>query len=95
MSNSIGINAQDGCRFVYGWVQRDALTSDDKSDDKSDDESDDESDDGECGDLASKYNELASKYNELASKYNALAASPFIIISSENDNPSKRSKLFI
>lgn len=60
-------------------VQRDALTSDDESD---------ESDDGECGDLASKYNELASKYNELA-------RFPFIITGSENDISSKRCKLFI
>lgn len=63
---------------------------------------DDESDDGECGDLVSKYNELASKYNDLASKYNDLASKynefasfPFIITGSENDNSSKRCKLFI
>lgn len=45
---------------------------------------------------ADKYNELASKYNELASKYNALASlnGPVIITGSENDNSSKRCKLF-
>lgn len=42
-SNSIETNVQDGCRFVYGWTQRDALTSDDESDYESD-ESDDEED---------------------------------------------------
>lgn len=43
-SNSIETNTQDGCRFVYGWIQRDTFTSDDESDDESDesDESDDE-----------------------------------------------------
>ena len=80
MSNSIETNVSDGCRFVYGWTQRDVFTSDD--------ESDDESDDDKRGDLASKYNELASKYNELA-------RFPVIITGSENDNSSKRCKLFI
>lgn len=73
-SNSIETNARDGCRFVYGWIQRDTFTSDD--------ESDDESDDDKRGDLASKYNELASKYNELASKYNELSRFPVIITGS-------------
>ena len=41
-SNSIETNTQDGCRFVYGWIQRDTFTSDDEYDDESDDESDDE-----------------------------------------------------
>mgnify|MGYP003228753165 CR=1 FL=1 len=94
-SNSIETNVRDGCRFVDGWTQRDALTSDDESDDEPDDESDDESDDDKRGDLASKYNELASKYNELASKYNELARFPVIITGSENGNSSKRCKLFI
>lgn len=59
-------------------------------------EYEDESDDGECVDLYSKYNELASMYNELTSKYNALASlnGPVIITGSENDNSSKRCKLF-
>ena len=63
-----------------------------------DDESDDECDDSydeKRGDLASKYNELASKYNELASKYNELSRFQVIITGSENDNSSKRCKLFI
>lgn len=79
--------------WVEGWIARDAqqLCEDE---DEYDDVSDDNSDDGECGDLASKYNELSSKYNELASKYNELAYSPFIIIGPENDNHSKRCKLF-
>lgn len=47
-SNSIETNAQDACRFVYGWTQRDVLISDDESEYESD-ESDDESDDGDCG----------------------------------------------
>lgn len=62
--------------WVEGWIARDAQQLCDD-----DDESDDKSDDGECGELASKYNELSSF--------------PFIITSSENDNPSKRCKLFI
>lgn len=74
--------------WVEGWIARDVNTF-------CENEEDDESDDGECGDLASKYNELASKYNELASKYNELASFPFIITCSENDNSSKRLKLFI
>lgn len=35
------------------------------------------------------------QYNELASKYNELVRFPFIITGSENDNSSKRCKLFI
>ena len=50
---------------------------------------------GECGDLASKYNELASKYNELASKYNAIAAGPVIIMGSEPEQTRIPRKLFI
>ena len=64
----------DGCveavlvatAWVEGWIARDVQQLCDNEDD--------ESDDGDCGDLASKYNELASKYNELASKYNELAS---------------------
>lgn len=82
-SNSIETNVRDGCRFVNGWTQRDAFTSDDESDyDKR-------------NNLSYKYNELASKYNELASKYNELSRFPVIITGSENDNSSKRCKLFI
>ena len=97
-SNSIETNTQDGCRFVYGWIQRDTFTSDDEYDD----ESDDESDDGECGglaskynELASKYNELASKYNELASKYNAISEGPVIIMGQEPEQTRIPRKLFI
>ncbi len=64
--------------WVEGWIARDMQQL---CDDEPDDESDDESYDGECGDLASKYNELAS--------------APFIIPGSENDNSRKRCKLFI
>lgn len=42
-----------------------------------------------------KLQQLASKYNELASKYNELVRFPVIITGSENDNSSKRCKLFI
>ena len=66
--------------WVEGWIARDAQSICVREDD--------ESDDGECGDLASKYNELASKYNEFASF-------PIIITGSENDKSSKRRKLFI
>lgn len=34
-SNSIETNTQDGCRFVYGWIQRDTFTSDDEYDEES------------------------------------------------------------
>ena len=75
-SNSIETNVRDGCRFVEGWTQRDTFTSDD------------ESDDGECGGLASKYNELASKYN-------AIAEGPVIIMGQEPEQTRIPRKLFI
>ena len=77
--------------LVKGWITRDArIIPDDESDDECDDSYDEKR-----GDLASKYNELASKYNELASKYNELSRFQVIITGSENDNSSKRCKLFI
>ena len=90
-SNSIEKNVSDGCQFVYGWTQRDVTTTDDESDDECDDESDDECDDESYDD---KRGDLVSKYNELASKYNELVRFPVIITGSENDNSSKRCKLF-
>jgi hypothetical protein len=84
--------------WVEGWIARDMQQlCENEEDDECDDSYDEKRGDlaSKYNDLASKYNELASKYNELASKYNELVRFPVIITGSENDNSSKRCKLFI